>query len=189
MRKLKFQEIYIWLEKYDISPIIDIQNHWKDGEKTKQYRNTDLTYSYDGKVYWTDERGKEIKLSYAGYDKQTESLRYKFPPQIKDKRIFRIKIEEDRRIFTPIARDSKKWKREYKKRTSIERENGRLDRDYGFEKHTIRGKEKMEMFITMAFLVQLSMAKGKIEQNQKEKLSALVAQRTGKKWKERSYFY
>ena len=170
-----YTDLIVWLEKYDISPIIDIQNHWKDGEKTKQYRNTDLTYSYDGKVYWTDERGKEIKLSYAGYDKQTESLRYKFPPQIKDKRIFRIKIEEDRRIFTPIARDSKKWKREYKKRTSIERENGRLDRDYGFEKHTIRGKEKMEMFITMAFLVQLSMAKGKIEQNQKEKLSALVA--------------
>ena len=33
----------------------------------------------------------------------------------------------------------------------------------------------METFITMAFLVQLSMAKGKIEQNKKERLSALVA--------------
>lgn len=163
------------LEKYEISPIIDIQNHWRAGDKTRQYRDTDLTYTYDGKVYWTDERGKEIKLNYAGYDKQTESLRYKFPPQIEDKRIFRIKIEEDRRVFTPIARDSKKWKREYKKRTSVERENGRIDRDYGFEKHTIRGQKKMEMCVTMGFLVQLSMAKGKIEQNIKEKLSALVA--------------
>ena len=63
----------------------------------------------------------------------------------------------------------------FTKRTSIERENGRIDRDYGFEKHTIRGKAKMETFITMAFLVQLSMAKGKIEQNKKERLSALVA--------------
>ena len=170
-----YTDLIIWLEKYEINPIIDIQNHWRDGEKTKQYRDTDLTYSYDGKVYWTDDKGKEIKLSYAGYDKQTESLRYKFPPHIEDKRIFRIKIEEDRRIFTPIARDSKKWKREYKKRTSIERENGRIDRDYGFEKHTIRGKAKMETFITMAFLVQLSMSKGKIEQNKKERLSALVA--------------
>ena len=68
-----------------------------------------------------------------------------------------------------------KWKREYKKRTSVERENGRLDRDYGFEIHTIRGKEKMNMFVRMAFLVQLSMAKGKIEENKKERLSALVA--------------
>ena len=154
---------------------IDIKNHWGKGDKTKQYRDTDLTYTYDGKVYWTDEKGKEIKLNYAGYDKQTESLRYKFPPQIEDKRIFRIKIEEDRRVFTPVARDSMKWKREYKKRTSVERENGRIDRDYGFERHTIRGQKKMTMYVTMGFIVQLSMAKGKIEQNIKERLSALVA--------------
>lgn len=163
-----YTDLIKWLEKYEISPIIDIQNHWEKGEKTKQYRDTDLTYSYDGKVYWTDEKGKEIKLNYAGYDKNTESLRYKFPPQIESKKIFRVKLDEDRRVFTPIARDSKKWKREYKKRTSVERENGRLDRDYGFEIHTIRGKEKMNMFVTMAFLVQLSMAKGKIEENKKD---------------------
>lgn len=170
-----YTELIKWLEKYEISPIIDIQNHWEKGEKTKQYRDTDLTYSYDGKVYWTDEKGKEIRLNYAGYDKKTESLRYKFPPQKESKKIYRIKLDEDRRVFTPIARDSKKWKREYKKRTSVERENGRLDRDYGFEIHTIRGKEKMNMFVMMAFLVQLSMAKGKIEENKKERLSALVA--------------
>lgn len=170
-----YTDLIKWLEKYEISPIIDIQNHWEKGEKTKQYRDTDLTYSYDGKVYWTDEKGKEIRLNYAGYDKKTESLRYKFPPEKESKKIFRIKLDEDRRVFTPIARDSKKWKREYKKRTSVERENGRLDRDYGFEIHTIRGKEKMNMFVTMAFLVQLSMAKGKIEENKKERLSALVA--------------
>lgn len=170
-----YTDLIKWLEKYEISPIIDIKNHWGKGDKTKQYRDTDLTYTYDGKVYWTDEKGKEIKLNYAGYDKQTESLRYKFPPQIEDKRIFRIKIEEDRRVFTPVARDSMKWKREYKKRTSVERENGRIDRDYGFERHTIRGQKKMTMYVTMGFLVQLSMAKGKIEQNIKERLSALVA--------------
>lgn len=33
----------------------------------------------------------------------------------------------------------------------------------------------MRMYITMGFLVQLSMAKGKIEQNKKEHLSAIVA--------------
>ena len=169
-----YTDLIKWLEKYEVNPVIDIQNHWRKEEKTKQYRETDLTYSYKGEVYWTDEKGKEIKLNYAGYDKRTKSLRYKFPPQIESKKIFRIKIEEERRVFTPIARDSKKWKREYKKRTSVERENGRLDRDYGFELHTIRGKEKIEMCITMAFLVQLSMARGKIEQNKKERLSALV---------------
>lgn len=170
-----YTNLITWLEKYEIIPIIDIKNQWKDGEKTKQYRDTDLTYTYNGEVYYVNEDSKEIKMLYAGYDKNTESLRYKFPPQVSDKRIFRIKLDEDRRIFTPIARDSKKWVREYKKRTSVERENGRLDRDYGFEIHTIRGLKKMDMFVTMAFLVQLGMAKGKIEQNKKENLSALVA--------------
>ena len=124
-----YTKLIVWLEEHEISPVIDIQNHWKDGEKTKQYKNTDLTYNYEGKVYYTDETGKEIKLSYAGYDKKTKSLRYKFPVSICDKRIFRIKIDEDRRIFVLIARDSYKWKREYKKRTSVERENERIDRD------------------------------------------------------------
>lgn len=163
------------LEDNDISPVIDIQNHWTNGEETKQYKDTDIVYTYDGNVYLVDDFAKKIKLAYAGYDKKTKTLRYKMPVYMKDNRVFRIKIEEDIRVFTPIARDSKKWKREYKKRTSVERANGRLDRDYGFEVHTIRGKAKMELFVGMAFLVQLSMAKGKIEANKKEHLAALVA--------------
>ena len=61
-----------------------------------------------------------------------------------------------------MARDSKKWKRLYKKRTSIERVNGRIDRDFQFEKHTIRGLEKMKMFLTVTFIIQLASAKAKI---------------------------
>ncbi|MCR5185601.1 MAG: transposase [Clostridia bacterium] len=181
-----WKDLILLLEKYGISPIIDIQNHWKDEEVTKQYKDTDIVYTFDGKIYYADKikdnEVKYIKLLYAGYDKKTESLRYKFPPTKNDKRIYRIKIEEDPRVFTPIARDSMKWKREYKKRTSVERENGRIDRDMGFEKHTIRGIEKMTMFITMGFLIQLSMAKGKIEENKdkieeikNKHLSALIA--------------
>ena len=124
-----YENLIVWLEEQGIKPVIDIQNHWKDGEKTKQYRDTDLTYSYDGKVYYVDEFGKETELMYAGYDDSSKSLRYKFPVQKNDSRVFRIKIDEDRRIFVPIARNSYKWKREYKKRTSVERENGRIDRD------------------------------------------------------------
>ena len=57
----------------------------------------------------------------------------------------------------------KKWKRLYKKRTSIERINGRIDRDYKFERHTIRGLKKMKMFLTLTFIIQLEYAKTKIE--------------------------
>ena len=72
-------------------------------------------------------------------------------------------LKTDPRIFTKVARNSKKWKRLYKKRTSIERVNGRIDRDFQFEKHTIRGLEKMKMFLTVTFIIQLASAKAKIE--------------------------
>ena len=45
----------------------------------------------------------------------------------------------------------------------IKRVNGRIDRDFQFEKHTIRGLKKMKMFLTMTFIIQLILAKAKIE--------------------------
>ena len=90
---------------------------------------------------------------------------------IADKRIFRIPLRTDPRIFTKVARNSKKWKRLYKKRTSIERVNGRIDRDFQFEKHTIRGLEKMKMFLTVTFIIQLASAKAKIESGTKSGLA------------------
>ena len=163
------------IESKAIIPIIDIKNQWKIDTPTKQYRDTDLVYTYNGEVSYVDERGKEIALIYKGYDKVTDSLRYGFKPQHKDSRIFRIKREEDRRIFNKVARSSHKFKRIYKKRTAIERVNGRLDRDFLFETHTIRGKKKMNLFVTMAFLVMLAFAKRRIQENQLDHLNAWVA--------------
>ena len=88
---------------------------------------------------------------------------------------YRISLNTDKRIFVPVARCSKKRDRLYDMRTSVERVNGRIDRDYGFENHTIRGLRKMTMYISMAFITMLSMAKGKIKENKKEHLAALIA--------------
>ena len=151
-----------WLEGKGIRPVIDIRNCWKDGEDTHQYMDTQLVYNYKGDVWYVGQDGTKTKLCYKGYDKSTDSLRYGFKPQKHDKRIFRIRCSEDRRIFTPVARDSHKWRRLYKKRTGVERINGRVDRDYKFEKHTIRGLDKMRMFITVTFLVYMGLAKSKI---------------------------
>lgn len=81
----------------------------------------------------------------------------------------------NRRIFTPVAISSHKWKRLYKKRTGVERINGRIDRDYQFERHTIRGLDKMTVFITITFLVYMALAKGKIEKGQTDHLCKLYA--------------
>jgi len=39
-------------------------------------------------------------------------------------------------------RDSKKFKKKYKMRIEVERLNGRIDRDYMFNDHFIRGQKK-----------------------------------------------
>lgn len=163
------------LERKGITPIIDIRNCWKDGEETHQYRDTNLIYNYKGTVWYIEEDWSQTELLYRGYDKGTDSLRYGFKPQKHDKRIFRIKCEEYRRIFTPVARSSHKWKRLYKKRTGVERINGRIDRDYKFERHTIRGLGKMTMFLTVTFLVYMALAKSRIESGQREHLCKLYA--------------
>ena len=48
-------------------------------------------------------------------------------------------------------------------RTEIERINGRIDRDYMFNDHFIRGQEKMELMLNLTFIVMLTIAKGHIK--------------------------
>ena len=91
----------------------------------------------------------------------------------KKSKVYRIPISTDRRIFLPVARDSKKFKGLYKKRTEVERLNGRLDRDYMFNDHFIRGKKKMTMMITLSFIIMLTMAKGHIK-NKQDNIRSLV---------------
>lgn len=67
------------------------------------------------------------------------------------------------------------WKRLYKKRMGIEQINGRIDRDYRFERHTIRGLDKMKMFQNVTFIVYMTMEKTKIIAGQTEYLCKLYA--------------
>jgi len=152
-----------------ICPVVDIRNCWKDGEGTKQYKNTDMVYDYCGNVYWVDDFGKQHKMVYEGYDKQRNCLRYSH-----NGKTHRICIRYDERVFLPIARDSHKFKRIYKGRTAVERLNGRLDRDYKFEDHCIRGLGKMQLFTTISLLIMNGMAIGKLRQGANAGLAALT---------------
>ncbi len=59
-------------------------------------------------------------------------------------------------------------------RTEIERLNGRIDRDYMFNDHFIRGQQKMELMINLMYIVMLTIAKGHIKSKQ-ENIRSLVA--------------
>jgi len=150
-----------------IIPVVDIRNCWKDGEETKQYKDTDMVYNYKGDVYYVNDGGKRHKMKYEGHDKQKKCLRYSHKGKI-----YKIYISYDERIFLPIARDSDKFKRIYKGRTAVERLNGRLDRDYMFEEHCIRGLKKMTLMVGLSMIIMNGMAIGKLK-NGKEKIRSL----------------
>src|SRR5699024_3325604 len=161
------------LKEADITPIIDNPHKWQ-GEETRQYLDTDLIYKESGEVFWVSDRGQAIPLSCKGYDSSCDSLRYGFHPKYQDKRIFRLKRSVEPIIFNRVARDSQMFKRLYKKRAAVEGVNGRLDRDFRFERHTIRGLKKMSSAVAMSFLVMIGFALGKAKLGQRSHLASWV---------------
>ena len=153
----------------DIIPIIDIRNCWRDGEAARQYKDTDMVYDYMVNVYMVDEKGIQCRMHYEGYDRQKKCLRYSYKGKV-----HKIYVSYDERVFLPVARDSKKFARLYKGRTSVERLNGRLDRDYMFEDHCIRGLKKMRLMVSLTLLTMNAMALGKIKQGVTDHLAALT---------------
>ena len=178
--------VMLW-EDYGIKPVIGIRNMWKDGEKTKLVEGTDnVVYDYKGTVYCYDMRhGYRREMAYGGFESERGALKYRCPKehygcrcswssQCEVKKAVRIKLDQDRRVFTPLARSSYKWGDYYRKRTAVERVNSRLDVSYGFEHHFIRGLAKMKLRMGLALVVMLSMASGRVKEKQKENMCSLV---------------
>lgn len=178
----------LW-DEHGIKPVIAIRNCWQDGEPTHRVENTkNVAYDYEGTVYCYDPHlGHKKPMAYGGFEEERSTLKYRCPAshygchchgrsQCQIKGATRIKLSEDRRIFTPLARSSYKWKDIYKKRTAVERVNSRLDVSFGFEDHFIRGMAKMKLRMGLAMIVMLSMALGRIKEKQKEDMRSLVKQ-------------
>ena len=86
----------------------------------------------------------------------------------------RIRLDEDRRVFTPVARSSYRWQDYYDQRSAVERVNSRLAGGSGFERARIRGLAKMRLRVTMALTIMLAMALGRIRAGQPEHLRSLI---------------
>lgn len=179
----------LW-ETYGIKPIIDIKNMWRDGEATKMLKDErikNVTYNYKGTIFCHCPKTGEIReMAYNGFEKDRKVLKYTCPAlaygiECKGsaecplfKKSIRIPLEEDRRIFTPVARSSYKWKALYDKRTSVERVNSRIEVSFGFERHYIRGLKKMELRCGLALSVMLAIAVGRLRQEHPELMRSLV---------------
>ena len=129
-------------------------------------------YDYQGHVYCHCPcTGQRRRMAYGGFEHSRGTLKYRCPAahyalecqgldRCDVRRAIRIKLSENRRVFTPLARDSYAWERAYRKRTSVERVNSRLDVSFGFEHHFIRGLAKMRLRCGLALLVMVAMALG-----------------------------
>jgi hypothetical protein len=176
-------------DEHGIKPVIDIRCMWRDKE-TKlidaQYADN-IVYDEGGRVYCLCPATLEQRpMAYGGFEKDRMALKYVCPMraygltcQGSDQcrhtmKSERVNLEMDRRIFTPIARSSYAWEREYKKRTAVERVNSRVDVSFGFEKHFIRGQKKMEIRVGLALCVMLAMAVGRIKEEHQELMRSLV---------------
>lgn len=144
----------LW-DDYEIKPVIDVRNMWKDGETTRVLEGFDnVVHNYKGNVYChCPATGKEREMANGGFEKDRNALKKLCPAkqygiecegaaECPIAQGIRISLDEDRRVFTPIDRASYKWEKEYNKRTAVERVNSRLDVSFGFENHTIRGLKK-----------------------------------------------
>lgn len=181
--------ITLW-DDYKTKAVIDMRNMWGDKKEVRMFenRNNIVGYNNFAEIFcYCPKTGTRRTMSYSGFEKKRETLKYTCPKKAygvdcigcnecpyKNKSI-RIKMDEDPRRFTAIARSSYKWVSEYKKRTSVERVNSRIDNSYGFEKHHIRGKKKMKMKVGLALMIMLVMALGRIKENQPEKMRSLIS--------------
>jgi hypothetical protein len=176
----------LW-DECGIKPVIDIRAMWKDGEETKLVDGQrNVVYDYQGNVYcYCPRTGERRAMAYGGFEQDRQALKYRCPAvhygvDCKgDDCCFatggvRIKLSQDRRVFTPLARSSYRWKQLYKKRTAVERVNSRLDVSFCFEQHFIRGQQKMTLRMGLALVVMLAMALGRVKEKQKDRLRSLV---------------
>ena len=189
-------------DDHGIKPVIDTRELWKTKTHETLFpeRYDVFLYNETGRVFCTcpsEKRGEDEtrELAFVGFEKDRGTLKYRCPAaafgfECKGRseceklspvgvgaygRVVRVPIELDRRIFTPIARHTDKWDKAYKRRTSVERVNSRLDQVLGFEQHTIRGKAKMKTRVTLALVVMLAMALGRIQIGQHDQMRSLVA--------------
>lgn len=175
----------LWNE-HDIKPVIDIRDTWKTTGARQVSGQVNVSHDYKGTVYChCPVEWQKRQMAFGGFEKDRNSLKYRCPAKhygfdckgstrccISDN--IRIDIASNPRIFTPLARSSYKWKDVYKKRSSVERVNGRLDESFCFEKHFIRGIKKMKLRCSLALIVMLGIAYGRVKEKQPDKLRSLV---------------
>jgi hypothetical protein len=168
-------------EEYRIKPVIDFQ-HAQAEQGTVYDRDRATRVRNEKTDTWHEMR-------FLGYEKDREVLKYGCPCDGKEAcpffgarcnravggagLILRVKLAENYRYYTAIPREAKKWKREYRKRTAVERVNSRLKQVLNLEYTGFRGQKKVTARATMGLLIMLAHALQALEENRPKEIRSI----------------
>lgn len=173
-------EIHEFLNDLNIKPVIQVRNMWADGETERMFAcddgNSNIVYDQAGTVYCYDKISDPLvrhKMAFIGFEPGRGTIKYRCPaahegwkcPSFdrcnKGKKYGltkRVKCEIDFRRFCPLPRDTKKFEKLYKKRTAVERTNGRLKYFWGTDDGNVNGPERFHARLNTVMIVHIVLA-------------------------------
>ena len=159
-------------------------------------RVDNVFHSEKGRVFCRCPATGEMRpMAFQGCEERRDALKYLCPavayglqcvgraqccraagiPESSCGRSLRIHLKKsNRRIFPPTPHGTTTWRREYARRSALERMNSRLDNDFGFEKHTIRGKDRMTARVGLALAVMMALALGSVRARAHDRMRSLI---------------
>ena len=173
-------DIHEFLNDRGIKPVIEVRNMWADGETERLFKfddgNSNIVYDEAGTVYCYDKVSNppvRHKMSFIGFEPSRGTLKYRCPaahegwdcPSFKRCNkakkyglTKRVKSEIDFRRFCPLPRDTKKFEKLYKKRTAVERTNGRLKLFWGTDDGNVNGPQRFHARLNAVMIVHIMLA-------------------------------
>jgi len=127
-------------------------------------------------------------MVFKGYEKDRQTVKYTCPAahygtdcpgkQECEKgygRCVRVKLAVDPRVFVPTPRHTIKFERGYRRRTAVERINGLFNELFGIKRMKVRGLPSARLRVSMMVMTVQTMAVARIHNDQKEKMTSIVA--------------
>lgn len=159
-------------------------------------RADNIIHTEKGQVFCVCPRtGEHRDLTFQGFESDRNTLKYRCPAAAQGLdcagrescyknaginvgdfgRVIRIDItKQNRRIFTPTPYGSPSWRRIYNQRSALERMNNRIDNNFGFEDHFIRGSANMTTQVGLALAVMMALALGHVKARREDQMRSLV---------------
>jgi hypothetical protein len=173
------QKTHELLHEQGIKPLIEIRELWQD-EKQRMLPghdgNSNVVHDEAGTLFCFDTVSTipvKHKMSYAGYEKDRGTLKYRCPARHEgfvcpsDKKCnggssygktVRVKCDLDLRRFPPIPRATAEFERRYNGRTAVERVNARVKVFWGADDGNVTGAERFHAHLMTIMVVHAAMA-------------------------------